>query len=194
MALEAAPKILGFDEEVEDSLQQLDDGLYTFTYGGFVQGNHAPDNYDPQTYPTVIVTLQMENYFTHETHELKETFKMLDTAYNKSRIFRFFNALGAPKNPTTGKVRMAWQSAIGHKGMVELETREIQSRNSNETRNWQDKNFVAPENQADKINKWNEKMASQPQTLQMPEQPQPAPATQTTPQPAATSSWSNGSW
>lgn len=177
------PRILGFEEEVEEkSFAEFEDGIYAFTYAGFTQGNHAPDQYDQMSYPTAIAKLQLVNEYTCEQGEKNEVFKMVDKPYNVKKIARFFSSMGCPKGPN-GKIKMAWNSAIGRTGHLELTTKEMKDKNADGTpKTWQNVNFLLPEEVQDKIEKWSHKLA------------QKAPVQPTQPAQPATQTWRGGNW
>lgn len=154
-------EVIGFDEEVEgSSFQQLPDGLYLYTYLGYITGNHAADQYDDHNYPTAIVKLKLENAETHEEFETQETFKMIKKAQWK--IHRFFESMGIVKNPETGKIKPAWQSGIGRTGAVELETSEFK-KNDGTTGKYQQKNFLTAEAYEEKLKAKKATQPTQPQ-------------------------------
>lgn len=174
-------------EEVSASVA-LPDGLYQFQYQGVTQGQHTPFSDDDTACPTAIVDMLVYMPDGH-TEQKKEIIKLLDTKYNQQRIASLFRSLGEPVAPN-GKVKARWNSFVGRKGWMKLETRKMNNGND-----WQGTTFIPPEKvQAEKEKyHYQEPMASQP-TPQAAPQWQAQPAAQPAPQTAP--AWSAGktSW
>lgn len=182
-------KIINFDEDVEVS-EGLDDGLYSFSYRNYTRGNHEADQRDPDNYPTVIAELELRNQ-KGETFNRKETFKMKDTPYNRTRLARFFLSMGCPKNPN-GSVKMVWNTAVGKTGWVELSTKKIGQ--GNDATDWQGSTFILPED-LEKVKARIAAVHAQPQQIGAQPQPQPQPQPVQQPQPSTQPTWNSGmSW
>lgn len=179
-------KIIDFNGDVEVS-EGLDDGLYQFKYLSFERGNHEGDQRDPDSYPTVIAKMELTNS-KGETFERNETFKLKDTKYNRTKLARFFLSMNCPKN-LNGSVKMAWTTAVGKLGWIELATQKIGKGADEST--WQRPTFVLPE-ELDKAKAKAE--ALQASTTQFTANPAPLVQAyqQPTQQPTPQTTWNGG--
>ncbi|WP_276813129.1 hypothetical protein [Faecalibaculum rodentium] len=134
------------DEVVDNSFQPLPDGIYEFKYLGYTNGNHAPDQYDDHSYPTVICDLEVADG-QGGSRKMKETLKLIKKAQYK--IAQFFMSLGEKPNEATGKVTPAWNSAIGQTGTIKLETIKLKSSGND----YQTRTFLSPEAAAEERKK-----------------------------------------
>lgn len=133
----------GFDEVVEvapgeDSLL-LEPGEY-----GFIVSKLERERYDGgEKMPPcnkAVVWLSIET--PAGTARVRESFFLLSRFGWK--LAEFFKSLGAPTNPETGNVVMAWGSVVGASGRCKIKQREYNNRTYNEVDKWLEPAAQAP--------------------------------------------------
>ena len=166
--------IIGFDEDVEPGtgFQQLEEGLYEFTYCGYTQGNTQPKD-GGQSFPTAVVKLKAKNAFTGEETETSETIIM--TTKWQWKMAQLWKSLGCEEYQRTDgskRVKSGWNSAIGRHGYFEVTKSTPKDGRKHDDGTpvvYTNKNFVEPEKVAEVTEKWRKKFdqsAPQPQPAQ----------------------------